>query len=101
MDGGRKLTMEKEKADNVTQETQAAHDNDQLGVGNFRGREDPANSFQTDGNTEGNKEDTVNESTKNFSTLPAIRVGRRGRGSSKPNCVESYDEREDIAIVLK
>lgn len=71
--------MEKEKADDVTQQTQAAHHNNQLGVGNLRGRDDPANSFQSDGDTKGNKKDTVNESTENFSTLPTIRIGRRGR----------------------
>lgn len=93
---GMAMVVEEQQANEVTSKTERADNNYQLGVGDLGDIDESLNGLHEDAEAKGKEEDTVDESTEDLCTLPAVReavVGRFGRELDGP---KSNDERHDI-----
>jgi hypothetical protein len=64
-----------------------------------RWRDEAAHGLDADGRTQRDEEDAVDQRTKNFGTLPAVRVGGARGARCELDRVQRDDEREHIAWV--
>jgi hypothetical protein len=71
--------VEQEQSDDVTGQPQRSDNDDQLGVRDLADVEEPFNGFHEDRETQGEQEDTVDERSEDFGSLPSVRVFGRYR----------------------
>jgi hypothetical protein len=64
------VVVEKEETDNVRGQAEASNNHDQLRMGDFLGLDKSLYGFEEDGEAEGDEEDSVDECTEGFGTLP-------------------------------
>lgn len=83
------LTVEQEQPDDVTGQSQRPNNDDELGVRDLADVEEPLDGFHKDGKAQGEQEDTVDERSEDFRSLPSVRVlGRYVRVGQIVNTVE-------------
>lgn len=66
------MLMEQEKTDDVGCKSEAADDEDQLRIGDFLRLDEPLDSFEEDGKTQGDQEYSIDQRTKGFGALPLV-----------------------------
>ena len=64
------VVVEEEETEDVGCEAKAAHDEDELGVGDFLRFDKSLDGFEEDGETECDEEDAIDQGTEGLGSLP-------------------------------
>jgi hypothetical protein len=68
------MFMEEEEANNIRCQTERPYDHNETRVGNFWGGEEALQGFHRNREAKRKEENPINKSSKNFSSVPAIRI---------------------------
>ena len=93
MSVGMTVAAQDEETDEVGKETGATNDKDELGVFDLRRLDESCDGFEDDGYAKGDKEDGVEESTKNFGSYPLCETSGQFRIAQYR---EAFSRRLDI-----
>jgi hypothetical protein len=74
--------VEQEQSDDVTGQSQRSDNDDQFGVRDLADVEEPFDGFHEDRETQCEQEDSVDERSEDFGSLPSVRVFGRYRGGN-------------------